>query len=154
MNFKQPGKVKVINGSIITPHNAGLRIILNLCSQSGKYDNNLDVLLTKRWPKVKTDYREWYATQHNFKLGALNTNTALSSDTWMVQALVKDKNDKVDDKALDAAIKHLGNFAVAENASVHISTILVNEVPTLNDLLTKYVVERGVNCYFYEEPAK
>lgn len=147
------GKVKQIDTTILAPENAGLRFIINACAQSGKFESKLDTLLTKKWAKVREDYKGWHATQHNFKLGLVNT-TAVSSDTWIVNMLVQDKENKVDAKALQAAIKKLSELSKYENASVHVSNLLISEIPELKDLLIEYVVQNGTHVYFYSEPVK
>jgi hypothetical protein len=151
--FTPQGRVKEVNASVISPQNAGLRLIVNVVGQDGKFDSKLDTLLTKQYPKLKSDFREWYATQHDFKPGLLNT-TALASDCWGVSMLVKDKTGKVDLKALQAGVKKLAVLAKYEQASVHISNILVQEIPELKDLVLEQVAGNGINCYFYTEPTK
>jgi hypothetical protein len=149
--FTTPGRVKEVNASIIAPQNAGLRLILNTVGQDGKFDSKLDVILTKQWKNVRLDAREWYATQHNFKMGLLN-QTSVSSDCWVVNALVKDKTGKVDPVALKLAVKKLSELAKYENASVHVSNLLVEEMPELKELVLTQVASNGTNCYFYNEP--
>jgi hypothetical protein len=153
--FAPKGRVKQVSGTILAPENAGLRFVLNLCGQDGKYEAPLDKLLSSRWAQVKTNYKEWYATQKDFKLGMVNSNTcAVASDTVIVSALVKDKNNVVNSVALETAMKKVGAMANYERASVHISTMLVESAPQLTELATKYLIEQGINCYFYTEPQK
>jgi hypothetical protein len=151
--FTQPGKMKQVNATILAPELAGLRLILNVCGQNGKFDSKLDNLLAKRWTKTRESYKEWYATQHNFKLGMLNT-TAVGSDTWVVNMLVKDKDDKIDPTALKTAVKKLGELCKYEKASAHISSLVIEEVPELKELLVKGLVEEGINVFTYMEPTK
>lgn len=151
--FLKLGRVKEVNATVLAPENAGLRMIVNVCAQDGKFDGKLDNLLTKRWAKVREDYKGWYAGQQNFKLGATNS-TATASDIWVMSLLAKDKDGKLNETALATAVKKLGEVAKYENASAHISNLLVEEMPTLKPLLTKYLVENGVNVYFYNEPTK
>jgi hypothetical protein len=151
--FVQAGKVKQVKATILAPENAGLRIVLNAVGQSGKFDTKLDTLLTKKWLKVREDYRGWFASQQNFKLGCVN-NTAVASDIWVVNMLVQDKEDKFSQEGLQAAVKKLADLAKYEKASVHVSTLLTAEIPTLQDLLLTHLVENGIHVYFYEEPVK
>lgn len=151
--FTAPGKTKIVNATILAPENAGLRFILNVVGQNGKFTSPLSLLLAKRWAKVKEDNSYWFATQMNFKLGALN-ETATASDTWVISALVEDKAGKVDSKALQTAIKKLGEKAKYERASVHVSTLLTSTIPELENLLVKHLLEEGVSVYFYNEPTK
>jgi hypothetical protein len=148
--FTPPGILKKVNATILAPVNAGLRIILNVCGQNGKFENDLDKLLTKRWSKVRSDFKEWYATQNNFKLGSFN-NTAAASDTWICNLLVKNKEEKIDEKLLATAFSKFATMVKYEKASVHISDILLTDTPQLQDLIVKYLLNEGVNVYIYTE---
>jgi hypothetical protein len=149
--FIAQGKTKVVNASILSPENAGLRFIINVVGQDGKFTSPLSLILAKRWSKVKEDNSYWFATQMNFKLGALN-ETATASDTWVISMLVQDKNGKVDSKALQTAVKKLGEKARYEKASVHVSTLLTSTIPELEGLLVTNLIEQGTSVYFYNEP--
>lgn len=151
--FIVQGKVKQLDATILSPQNSGLRFILNACGQSGKFDSKLGSALTKRWSKVREDYKGWHATQHNFKMGWLN-NTAVSSDTWVVNMLVEGKDGKLDLDALRLAVKKLTDLAKYEHASLHISSMLLEDVPELNSMLVKSFAEEGINVYIYNEPTK
>jgi hypothetical protein len=151
--FITQGKAKQVNATILAPENAGLRMILNVCALDGKFESKLDGVLTKKWSKVREDYKGWHATQHDFKPGSLNT-TAVASDIWVINMLAKDKDGKLDQTALQTGVKKLGAMAKYERGSVHVSTFLTAEVPALQDLLVKHLIEEGVNVYFYNEPSK
>ena len=152
--FTIPGKVKQLNATIVAPELAGLRLVLNACAQNGKFETPLETLLTKRWSKVKTDYKEWYATQHNFKPGSLHS-TAVASDTWTVSMLVKDKDGVVSEDAVKLAVKKLAVMVKDERgSSLHVSNLLVAEIPQLPELLMTNIVEAGVNVYYYTEPSQ
>jgi hypothetical protein len=150
--FLKAGKVKELTASVLNPENAGLRIILNLCGIEGKFESKLEKLLSKRWSKVREDYRYWYVNRQDFKLGSIN-ESPVASDIWVKNILVRDKDGKVDVKSLESGIKKLAANVKYENASLHISTMLTDEVPELKDMLMKYVVANGTHCYFYCEPA-
>ena len=152
--FITQGKLKQVNATVLTPENAGLRIILNLVGQDGKFEAPLDKLLAARWAKCRSDYKEWYSTQHNFKLGLLNSDSAVGSDTWICSALVKNKEGVVDPKALETAIKKVGDLCLGEKASLHVSDLLTSAVPSLKQLLITHLIERGTNVYLYSEPVK
>jgi hypothetical protein len=148
--FSPKGKVKQLTASILSPENAGLRFILNLVGQSGKFESKLGLVLAKRWGKVREDYKSWYAGQQNFKLGCVNT-TPVASDTWVVHLLCEDKEGKASDASLDASMKKLGALAKYEHASVHISSVLTGEHPSIVGLATKYLTNDGINVYYYAD---
>lgn len=153
--FLQPGRVKVINGSILTPHDAGLRIILNVANMAGKMESPLYSVFEKKWPKVKQEVRGSFVTKTGtYKLGTIAANTAVQSDVWCVSLLCQDSVLQTDVVALDKCLKEVCKLAKTERASVHISSLLVNAIPDLQDLVTKQLVDQGVAVLYYEEPAQ
>lgn len=152
--FQQPGRTGVIKGSILAPHNAGLRFVLSITNLAGKPDGNpLYPTFEKKWVKVRQEARGWYATKTGaYKLGAINT-TAVQSDTWVIHLLAQDEEQKTDAAALEKCLKEVCKMAKYERASVHVSSLLTDAVPELTDLVRTQLLEQGVSVYFYEEPA-
>ena len=151
--FQQPGRVKVVKGSILTPEMAGLRFVLSINNLLGKPEGNpLLPIFEKKWPKVKQESRGWYATKTGaYKLGALN-ETAVQSDVWVMHMLCQKEDLSVDTAALEKCLKEVCKKAKYERASVHVSTILTSSVPEMTNLLQSELVEQGVSVSFYEEP--
>ncbi len=151
--FTTPGRVKKAKSSIATPENAGLRIIFSTCSQDLKHKSGLFSLLAKRWARVNEEYKEWFATQQDFKLGSIRS-CAVGSETWVVQGLCFDKQGKLDQKAFEGCVKKLMALAHYENASIHISDLLFEEVPEAEKLLTDQVPADGLLLYLYNDAKK
>lgn len=150
--FLPQGRVKVVQGSIIAPHNAGLRFVLNVANMGGKAESPLYPLFEKKWPKVKQEVRGWFNTRTGaYKLGAVNT-LSVQSDTWVLSLLVQDEDFKTDQKALAASLKEVCKMAKYERATVHISTLLAYTITELTDLVNTHLVEEGVSVSYYEEP--
>lgn len=150
--FQQAGRVKVVQGSILSPHNAGLRFILNIANMAGKPESPLYPLFDKKWTKVKQEVKGWFNTRTGaYKLGAINT-VSVQSDTWVLNLLCQDADLKTDEKGLVACLKEVVKMAKYEVATVHVSTLLTQAVPELTDLLNTELVENGVSVSFYEEP--
>lgn len=149
--FQKKGTLKVINGSILTPNNAGLRFVLSFTNTAGKPESPLFNLFDKRWKQVKTEARSWYVNKTGaYKLGAVNT-TAVQSDTWVVHLLCQDDNLNVNLPGLETCLKEVLKMAKFENATIHVSSLLLKSAPELKDLTNKYFVENGVNVVFYNE---
>lgn len=151
--FQQPGKTKVIKGTILAPENAGLRFVLSVTNLAGKPDGNPQYpLFEKKWRKVREEARGWYATKTGaYKLGAVNT-TAVQSDTWVIHLLCQNEEQQTDAAALEKCLKEVCKMAKYERASVHVSSLLTNAVPELTGLLSTQLVDEGVSVYFYDEP--
>lgn len=150
--FQPQGKVKLISGSILSPHNAGLRFVLSLNNTAGLPESPLYPLFEKKWKKVREEARGWYTNKTGaYKLGATNT-TAVQSDTWVIHMLCQDDNLQTDLKAVEECLKKVCASAKYEKATVHVSTLLTDAVPELEGLLTTQLVEQGVSVYYYKEP--
>lgn len=150
--FQQPGRVKVIKGSILNPENAGLRFVLSINNLGGKPDGNpLLPIFERKWPKVKAESRGWYATKTGaYKLGAVST-TAVQSDTWVMNMLCQKEDLTVDAAALAVCLKDVCKQAKYERATIHVSTVLTNSIPEMTNLLQSELIDQGVSVSFYEE---
>src|SRR5258708_9165133 len=143
--FQQAGRVQVIKGSILNPHNAGLRFVLNIANMAGKTDDPIYTVFNKKWPKVKSEVRGWYATKTGaFRCGAVNT-LSVQSDIWIVSALCQKEDLSTDIVGLEKCLTEICKMAKYERASLAISTILTNAIPELNNLIEKHLVNQGVS---------
>ena len=150
--FQPQGRVKVIQGSIVAPQNAGLRFVLNVANMVGKAEGPMYQLFEKKWPTVKREVRGWFTTRDGkYKLGAVHT-LAVQSDTWVVSLLCQDEELSTSDDALRVCLKEVCKSAKYEKATVHVSNKLVEALPALQELLTEELVTQGVSVNFYEEP--
>lgn len=150
--FQPKGRVKVVEGSILAPHNAGLRFILSVTNTVGKTENPLYPLFEKKWPKAKQEAKGWFNTRDGkYKLGAVNS-TAVQSDTWVIHMLCQNEELATQSDALKACLKEVCKMAKYERATVHVSTLLTDAVPDLTELLNSELVENGVSVSFYKEP--
>jgi hypothetical protein len=150
--FQVPGNIKLIKGSILAPHNAGLRLVLSVNNLAGKPDNHpLYPLFEKKWKKIREEARGWYATKTGaYKLGAINT-TATQSDTWAIHMLCQDENLQTNSAALETCLKEVCKMAKYERATVHVSTLLTDYLPELMEFVDKHLVRNGVSVCYYEE---
>lgn len=149
--FQQQGQTKLIKGSILAPHNAGLRFVLSVNNMAGKPENPLFPIFDKKWKQVRQESRGWFATKTGaYKLGALMT-TAVQSDTWVLHMLCQDENVKTDLKALETCLKQVVTMAKYEKATVHVSSLLVDAIPEITALLDTFLIKNGISVYFYEE---
>ena len=150
--FQQPGRVKLVQGSIVAPQNAGLRFVLNVANTVGKAEGPMYPLFEKKWPTVKREVRGWFTTRDGkYKLGAVHT-LAVQSDTWVISLLCQDDELNTDSDALRTCLKEVCKSAKYERATVHVSTKLTDALPSLQELLNEELVSEGVSVNFYDEP--
>ena len=149
--FQPQGRVKTIKGSILTPHDAGLRFILNINNMAGKAESPLYPIFDKKWKKVKEEAKGWYNTRTGaYKLGATSV-TPVQSDTWVVGMLCQGEDLQTDALSLKECLKKVSASAKYEKATVHVSTLLTEAIPELKGLLTECLVEQGISVSYYEE---
>ena len=153
--FTPSGKMQDVSGvSIISPMNSGTRIIVNFVSQGpSKFDQPLDKMLERVWRTVRTDYFSWSGDFRTFKMGSVK-DTLVASDIMILSLLVRDKEGIVNAEALELGLKNLAAFCKFEKGSVHISELLIQEVPALKELVKKHIAETGIHCYFYTAPVE
>lgn len=150
--FQQSGRVKVVKGSILSPENSGLRFILNINNMVGKAESPLYPLFDKKWKRVKEEAKGWYNTRTGaYKLGAVQT-VAVQSDTWIIGLLIQDENINTNLDALETSLKEVCKMALYEKATIHISNLLVQLIPKLQELVKSYLIDNGVSVSYYEEP--
>ena len=77
--------------------------------------------------------------------------TAVQSDTWVIHMLCQNDDLETDVKSLAECLKKVATSAKYEKATVHVSTLLTEAIPELQDLLTEHLVENGVSVSYYEE---
>lgn len=150
--FKIKGKVSMVKGSILTPHNSGLRFVLSINNTKGDpLGNPLLSTFDKKWRKVREESRGWYANKTGeYKLGAINT-TAVQSDVWVIHTLCQNDDHSIDLTGLTACLKKICASAKYEKASVHIDSKLTAMIPELETLTNEYLVNEGVNVSFYKD---
>lgn len=148
--FSTPGESKVVNGSILNPEYAGLRLILNFVNLSGKTNSQMFELFDKKWRKVKEETKGWYANRSNFKLGELSV-IAVQSDTWVINCLCQDEDSKINVDAISNCIKKVSALALSEKASIHVHSSLLTEFPELNKMLNEKLINNGINVSYYQE---
>lgn len=146
--FTIPGKKQEVKGAVNTPINSGLRLVVMNCGVDGKLETDLQKLLVKSWPMVRTGYKGWFASQNNFKLGNIY-DILTNSETRVVCMLVEGKDGKKDPEAVQKSVKLLLELAKKEKASVHISRVLLKEMVGMEEMLEKEFIPTGVSIYFY-----
>ena len=148
--FTAQGRTKLVSGSILRPELAGLRLIVVPCSETGKPDTQLHKLLDRKWQTVVRDLKGWFAHHIDFKLGSISTS-AVQSDTWVCHALCFDKDGSLNEAAVESCVKKIAALALAEKASVHMSVLVLDAIPSMKDLVAPQLLDKGVHTYFYEE---
>lgn len=148
--FTPQGRTKLVQASILQPELSGLHLVVIPCSETGKPDTALHKILDRKWATVSRDLKGWFAHHLDFKLGSINT-VAVQSDVWIVHMLCFDKQGQLNEAGLASCMKKLSTLATMEKASVHMSVLTLDAIPTMQDLVKPWLLDRGVHTYFYQE---
>jgi hypothetical protein len=143
-----PGIYKIIkNASAEIPHASDNCIIICFADINGNLETDLAKRLIKRWAKTKSDFRQWYSNQTNFKLGKILTSQ-VQTDTEIIFLLVLNEG-VLDLNALKDAMISAGRYAIADKKNIHINKTDI-EWPAIEGMLREYFVKSGVNVSVYE----
>jgi hypothetical protein len=148
--FKKQGYIKNFTGSVLFPQTSDLKLIVVPVNMKGKYTGQLKEKIAKRWFNSDSNLKSWNANRINFKLGEIVEN-CVNSDVWIVNVLCRDENDVLDMTALEKCFKKVCTMATYNSGSVHISSVIKEELPGVEKLFEKAFLENGINVYLYQE---
>ncbi len=141
-------KMNKTTNSILVPACGGLRLVLMLNRKGFAQPGKLHEKIAGRWANSLVAAKEWFVTNHNYKMGSIK-EVAVLSDLWLVQCLVMNEEGVIDPVALAKALKEVVKLAKQNGGTVHISNLLVEEAPKGVDveaLLKEHVADdKGVN---------
>lgn len=149
--FATKGRVKEADPSttIINPESSGLRFVLVPVSESGKFEGTLPERLSKTWVRTKESYKDWFASQRNFKLGEIS-DVMVASDIWVIFTMCLNKNGKVSKDGLNSCLAKVASMAKYEKASVHLAPEVQALSKTMNKLIDSNFTVNGINTYLYK----
>ena len=107
---------------------------------------NLAKKLVKRWEKSKTDFRNWYRCQVQFKLGNILPIT-VQTDTEIICLLVL-RDAVLDLVALKTALTSAAKYAALNKKNVHINKT-EDHWPETEAMITELFLRAGVNVTIY-----
>lgn len=136
------GTLKNIKGTITLPQLGGLKFILNNVNMSGSPDNSQMATFDKKWLRARTEARGWYADPSTFKLGNIK-DCMVQSDVWIINMICQDKDKKTDIQALKTCMDKVIKLAKYEQATLHISSEFIKDVPEISETLPKEFEYKG-----------
>lgn len=160
-----PGRVKYIKGDATAPEAGGLRFVLQVNNDEGKYGAGFSGAVGSRWPVVEKEYRKWYRqsanpTTERMPLGTIQPITVQSDITVINMIAQKGTVSKTNQvpiqyDALETCLKDIGEMAQQEGASIHIPRIGMGlagckDWTIIENMLIKYFTKRGVNITVYD----
>jgi len=160
-NHNPKGLLKFVKGDATLPAGSNVRYVLQIVNNEGKYGAGFSGALSRRWPKVEADYRQWWRERFGkLTLGDVQYVQILS-DLVVVNmvaqnGIVSKENPKpIDYKALKACLAKAGTEISQFNASVHMPRIGCGLAggtwEEVQPIIEEELLKRGLNVIVYDE---
>jgi O-acetyl-ADP-ribose deacetylase (regulator of RNase III) len=161
-SFGIKGILRYREGDALVPISAGFRIIVHICNDAGFFAKGFVVALSKKWPKTQLEYRNWWRSQKNFKLGEI-MEVAVQSDTVVIH-MIAQHDIKPDDKgtppiryaALAQCLEKVAKLAKTNNASIHGprfgSGLSGGNWSQIEEIIKEKLIDKGISVTIYDLP--
>lgn len=154
------GTLKVIKGSVCRPQSGGLKYVVQVVNDAGKYGAGVSGAISKAWPKVESEYRGlWRMKYGKLKLGDVQF-IQVASDLIVVNMI--GKHDIVSSEnpvpikydALQACLAKVGIEVSDNNGTVHMPRIGCGLAggtwDKVGPIVEQELQKRGINVFVYE----
>jgi hypothetical protein len=145
------GILKIIKGDATLPQGSNNRYILQVVNNSGKYSldpKDFPAKLSRRWPKVESEYRQWWRERYGkLKPGDIQTIQILS-DMVVVNMVAQEPDGQIDLKALQQCLSKAGEDASQFNSAVHIP--MTEDWEKIEPIIEQEILKRGISVTVYE----
>ena len=118
-----------IKGDATAPIGSGVKVITHICNDIGGWGKGFVLALSKKWKMLEEAYRQWYKSQEEFTLGAVqfvNVENELYVANMIGQhGIYKDSKGlpPIRYDAVRQCLKEVALFTIAHKASVHMPRI-------------------------------
>ncbi|MCK9567864.1 macro domain-containing protein [Candidatus Pacearchaeota archaeon] len=155
------GLLKFVKGDATNPLGSSNRYIIQIVNDEGKYGAGFSGALSKRWPKVETEYRKWWRERFGkLLLGDIQVIQILSDlvviNMVAQKGIVGPNNPKpIDYKALQQCLSKAGDEISQHTAAVHMPRIgaglAQGEWSVIEPLIEQELLKRGINVTVYDQ---
>jgi O-acetyl-ADP-ribose deacetylase (regulator of RNase III) len=123
------GSLKVVNGDVTKLQGGGLKYLIQIVNDTGKYGAGVSGAISKAWPKVEQEYRQlWRERYGKLKLGDVQF-IQVTSDLVIVNmiaqhSIISNDNPKpIKFDALQSCLSKVGIEASETNGTIHMPRI-------------------------------
>ena len=155
------GLLKFVKGDATAPLGSSNRYILQIVNDEGKYGAGFSGALSRRWPKVETEYRKWWREKFGkLSLGDIQVVQILSDlvviNMVAQKGIVGPNNPKpIDYKALQICLSKAGDEISQYTAGVHMPRIgcglAGGSWEEIEPLIEQELLKRGINVTVYDQ---
>lgn len=152
--------IQYIKGDATHPTGNGNKIIVHICNDIGGWGKGFVMALSKRWKAPEQEYRNWYASQDGFELGAVQF-VQVEKELWIANVIGQHKIRKDEQgnlpiryKAIQDGLKKVNQKAKELNASVHMPRIGCGLAggtwDKIEPLITKELITHQIRTTVYD----
>lgn len=122
-------EILYIKGDATAPIGSGVKVITHICNDIGGWGKGFVLALSKKWKMPEEAYHQWYKSQEEFTLGAVqfvNVENKLYVANMIGQhGIYKDSKGlpPIRYDAVRQCLKEVALFTIAHKASVHMPRI-------------------------------
>jgi O-acetyl-ADP-ribose deacetylase (regulator of RNase III) len=125
--MKEP--IIYLKGDATNPLQQGNKLIVHICNDIGTWGKGFVLAVSKRWKAPEQAYRSWFKSSENFKLGEVQF-VKVENDIWIANVIGQHKINKDENgnppiryQAIEVGLKKIADFALVNNASIHMPRI-------------------------------
>lgn len=154
------GLIRFVKGDATNPQGSNTRYILQIVNNEGKYGAGFSGALSRRWPKVESEYRKWWREKFGkLVLGDIQIIQILSDlvviNMVAQNGIVGENNPKpIDYIALQKCLSKAGDEISKYNSSVHMPRIgaglAMGNWEEIEKLIEQELLKRGINVTVYD----
>jgi O-acetyl-ADP-ribose deacetylase (regulator of RNase III) len=151
--------IQYLKGDVTNPIGQDQKIIIHICNDIGGWGRGFVLALSKKWKQSEVEYKKWYKSKNNFKLGEVQfvkveeeiivANMIGQYNIYATNGIQPIRYDEVD-KCLGKVAKE----ALKIKASIHMPRIGCGLAggtwDKIEPLIQKNLVNNGVKVFVYD----
>lgn len=121
--------IEYIKGDATVSTASGNKIIVHICNDVGAWGKGFVMAISKKWKEPALHYKAWYKMQDGFGLGEVQF-VQVDNEIWIANMIGQHKiykdeygNPPIRYEAVKAGLDKVANFAIQQNASIHMPRI-------------------------------
>lgn len=152
--------IKYLKGDATNPQTEGNKVITHICNDIGGWGKGFVLAISKRWKKPETEYRNWFQSGENFKLGEIQF-VEVKEALWICNMIGQHKTitsskgiPPIRYEAVEKCLEKLSDEALKLNASIHMPRIgcglADGKWEEIETIIERTLLKNHVEVYVYD----
>lgn len=159
MSAISAARIHLVKGDATQPVGDGRKFVCHCCNDEGKWGRGFVLAISKRWPKAEGQYRKWFKSGDQFKLGEVqfvDVGDSIHVANLIGQQGVRSAGKKppVRYDAIERGLITVAERAARLCASIHMPRmgcgLAGGQWPTVEAILQKTLVAKKIDVFVYE----